>query len=209
VTARTHAPRRAGDAQALADRFLAWQCRIRQRSMRRDGRPSEGMRPGVASPGARPAPGEAPRITAPAIASAAITVVLVPRAAPEVAGTLRHLVLKTHDPAERYAQGLRLLAAEYYEDAGAFEPRLAALFGPRVPLADALLGTARCELDFREGGERFFLPCAVRALAESDPAFAATYWHNRLFNPAMPAGVRVLEFQPDWHAAAEVQSSGE
>jgi hypothetical protein len=41
----------------------------------------------------------------------------------------------------------------------------------------------------------------VRALAEDDPAFQGTYWHNALFNAGLPGGVQVLGFQPDWALA--------
>jgi hypothetical protein len=30
------------------------------------------------------------------------------------------------------------------------------------------------------------------------PAREAAIWHNRLFNPALPDTVHVLEFKPDW-----------
>jgi hypothetical protein len=45
------------------------------------------------------------------------------------------------------------------------------------------------------------LPCGVRSLTENDPAFQATFWHNAMFNPHLPAGVKILAFQPDWSRA--------
>ena len=41
----------------------------------------------------------------------------------------------------------------------------------------------------------------MRNLPPEHPAFQATYWHNALFNPALPGSVRVLGFQPDWSRA--------
>ncbi len=61
-----------------------------------------------------------------------------------------------------------------------------------------------------------FLVCGIKRLVEllseagleellkGEPAFQATYWHNALFNPALPGGLRVLAFQPDW-ARAEAE----
>ena len=45
---------------------------------------------------------------------------------------------------------------------------------------------------------------SVEELAESDAIFQNTYWHNRLFNPNLPAGVRILAFQPDWSHASVI-----
>jgi hypothetical protein len=41
----------------------------------------------------------------------------------------------------------------------------------------------------------------VAELDESDPAWQLTYWHNSLFNPALPGDVRILGFKPDWACA--------
>ena len=45
------------------------------------------------------------------------------------------------------------------------------------------------------------VPIWYAALSDS-AAFQATYWHNRLYNDAMPAGVQVLSFSPDWARAS-------
>jgi hypothetical protein len=36
------------------------------------------------------------------------------------------------------------------------------------------------------------------ALEPGDPLYQASYWHNHLFNPNIPDGIRVLSFTPDW-----------
>ena len=38
-------------------------------------------------------------------------------------------------------------------------------------------------------------------LDPEEPAFEATFWHNRLFNPNLPGDVAILGFQPDWRSA--------
>ena len=177
---------------ALRDHFLGWQCRLRQMAVRQaGGRPTSGMRPEV-----RLAEADTPL--------GAITTLIVRREPREATAQFRHLVRKTQDPAERYDAALETLAAAYYQRPREFSDELTALFGPAPGLADQLLAAGRCVLDFAQYSQRYRLPCAARNLAEAEPAFQATYWHNALFNPALPGGVRVLGFQPDW-ARAEAE----
>ncbi len=107
-------------------------------------------------------------------------------------------------PAERYDGALKMLAAAYYQRPQEFSDQLTALFGSDSEIAERLLAAGRCLLAFEQYSQSYTLPCSVRALAEDDPAYQATYWHNALFNPALPGGVRVLGFQPDW-ARAEAE----
>ncbi|MCH7795483.1 MAG: hypothetical protein IH900_10150 [Proteobacteria bacterium] len=177
---------------ALRDHFLGWQCRLRQMAVRQaGGRPTSGMRPEV-----RLAEADKPL--------GAITTLIVRREPREATAQFRHLVRKTQDPAERYDAALETLAAAYYQRPREFSDELTALFGPAPGLADQLLAAGRCVLDFAQYSQRYRLPCAARNLGEDEPAFQATYWHNALFNPALPGGVRVLGFQPDW-ARAEAE----
>ena len=175
---------------AFRDHFLGWQCRIRQYAVRHaGGRPSSGMRPTVSLLETDPELGP-------------ITVLIVKREPEETTAQFRHLVRKTHDPAERHDGALKFLAAAYHQRPHDFVDDLTALFGPESEIAEELLGAGRCRLRFAQYQQTYALPCAVRQLADDDPAFQATYWHNALFNAALPAGVRVLAFQPDWSAAS-------
>ena len=177
---------------ALRDRFLGWQCRLRQMAVRQaGGRPTSGMRPEV-----RLAEADTPL--------GAITTLIVRREPREATAQFRHMVRKTQDPAERYDAALKTLAAAYYQRPREFSDELTALFGPAPGLADRLLAAGRCVLDFEQYSQRYRLPCAARNLGQDEPAFQATYWHNALFNPALPGGLRVLAFQPDW-ARAEAE----
>ena len=174
---------------AIRDHFLGWQCRIRQYAVRRaGGRPSGGMCPTARLSEADPELGF-------------ITVLMVKREPEETTAQFRHLVRKTHDPAERHDGALKYLAAAYHQRPQDFSDELTALFGPRSEIADAVRAEGRCRLLYEQYRQTYNLPCAVRQLAEDDPAFQATYWHNALFNASLPAGVRVLAFQPDWGAA--------
>jgi hypothetical protein len=178
-------------AAALRDEFVGWQCRLRQLAVREDGgRPSSGMRPSVLT-----AAGES--------LSPGIVVLLLP-ADPEPSTKLfRYQVLKTQDPVERYDKALEILAGSHYQKPREFSDVLTALFGPDSAVAGRLLSHGACKLEFSQYAQSYRIPCAVAELAEPDPRYQATYWHNRLFNPRMPAGVRVLAFTPDWaHASA-------
>ena len=176
-------------AQQVRDDFLHWQCRIRQIAMRDGGgRPSSGMRPAVATEdGLELHPG---------------IIVLIHKIEPEHTTSLfRHQVLKTQDPIERWEKATEHMAAGYFQKFNAFDDRLTALFGPGSAISDTLLNHGKVRLDFAEYGQHFQLPATVIDLPDHDPLYQSTYWHNRLFNPNMPAGVRVLCFTPDWRRA--------
>jgi hypothetical protein len=174
---------------ALRDHFLGWQCRLRQLAVREAaGRPTAGMRPEL-------------RLTADGPPLGAITTLILRREPAEATAQFRHMARKTQDPAERYDAALKMLAAAYYQRAREFSDQLTALFGPGSELAGQLLSNGHCRLDFEQYSQRYSLPCTVRALAEDDPAFQGTYWHNALFNAGLPGGVQVLGFQPDWALA--------
>lgn len=176
-------------AAATRDHFLGWQCRVRQLSVRNaGGRPTSGMRPEVVLAG------EAEPV-------ARATVLIVRMAPEESTDRFRHLYRRTQDPADRYDAALTYLAAAYYQRPREFSDEICALFGPGSDLAARLCADGRCELRFDQYGQRYALPCRVRALDEADPAFQATYWHNSLFNPDLPAGTQILGFQPDWESA--------
>ena len=183
-------------ADSLRHEFLGWQCRIRQLSVRQSGgRPSEGMRPSASLDGE-----DAPlgRIT-----------LLILKAEPEeYTAEFRHMVRRTQDPADRYAAALKFLAAAYYQRPREFSDEMTALFGRVSELADRLLEAGRCRLLFTQYSQSYDLPCALRPLPEDHPAFQATYWHNSLFNPNIPAGIQILAFTPDWSRAAAEPAVG-
>ena len=172
--------------EQFRDRFLRWQCRIRQIAMRsHDGRPSAGMTPLVSA-----ADSSAPL--------ARIITVLCKR--PEHSATMefRHMARRTHDPAERRESALKFLAERYYQTANEFSDSLTASFPPDSGIAAALLGHRECRLDFEQFSQRFGLHCKVRRLSPNNPLREATFWHNLLFNPRLDAGCTVLGFEPDW-----------
>jgi hypothetical protein len=173
-------------ARKLRHAFLGWQCRIRQLSVRQaGGRPTPGMRPRVSLPPDETNQGH-------------IVVLIRKKASQETTARFQHMVRRTRDPAERRDSALHFLAAAYYQRPDEFSDHMTALFAPHAVLVDRLLAAARCTLDFEQFGQHYGLTCQVKELAESDPAFQFTYWHNSLFNPAIPGDARILGFQPDW-----------
>ncbi len=130
-----------------------------------------------------------------------ITVLLIERAPSDSIALFRHICKKTHDPGKRHDEAVRALSATYYQRPRRFSGILTATFDGDSALATTLLEAGRCVLGFEQFSQRYRLSCAVRDLAQSDPAYQASYWHNAMFNPALPPGLRVLAFAPDWLAA--------
>lgn len=184
-------------AAALRDDFIGWQCRIRQLSARQaGGRPLPGMRPRVTSPhGHALSPG--------------ITVLLVEADPADSTALFRHQYLKTDDPIERYDKVLEILAGTYFQHPGGFSDVMTASFGPNAAVATQLLTHGGCVLEFEQYAQAYRLPCKVGELASADELYQATYWHNRMFNPNMPPGLRVLFFAPDWPHAAGWRIEGD
>jgi hypothetical protein len=174
------------DGSGLRDHFLGWQCRIRQRAIREDaGRPSPGMRPQV--------------LDAAGAELADRVNLLIVEAEPEESTSLfRFTCQKTNDPQARYDEALRFLSSAYFQHPGNFSDHLTATFATDSALAGRLTSLGRCRLAFEQFGQRYDLPCAVSELASDHPRYEATFWHNKLFNAALPAGVRVLCFAPSW-----------
>ena len=176
-------------AMALRDHFLGWQCRIRQHAVRTEsGRPSAGMRPRVLDGTG-------------ALLAEAITVLIVPRDPTATIYRFRHLARRTHDPAERFQRAIETLADAYFQRPRDFSDQMTAVFAPESDLASRLLRSETCVLAFAQFSQDYRLPCEVSELPAEDPAWQHTYWHNLLFNPALPPGPRILAFSPNWAKA--------
>ena len=157
--------------------------------MREDGgRPSPGMRPCVLDTAGREL-------------SPALTVLLIPKEPEESTAFFRHQVMRTPDPRDIYERALTFLQADYFQDPHAFSGRLATVLSGGGSLAGSLVDDGECILAFEQGRQRYSLPCKVRELKPGSAAREAAIWHNRLFNPALPDTVHVLEFKPDWASA--------
>ena len=174
---------------ALRNRFLAWQCRLRQIAMREDsGRPSPGMRPRLVS-----ASGEE--------IAAALTVLLVRKQPEESTAFLRFQVEKSTDARTVRDRGLGYLRGEYYQQPDAFADGVIAVLPEDSAIAAKLASDPRCVLVFDQFRQQFRVPCVAAELAAGDPAREAALWHNRVFNPLLPDTMRVVTFTPEWTAA--------
>lgn len=173
----------------VREHFLGWQCRVRQHAVRHaGGRPSPGMRPHVII-------GRQKELLGP------ITMLIIKREPEETTAQFRHMAQRTHDPGDRYDSALRTLAAAYYQRPEEFSDEMTALFGPGFSIASRLLKARHGTLDFEQYNQRYQIPCTVSDLPEKHPAYQATYWHNSLFNPAIPSDIQILAFRPDWRRA--------
>ena len=181
-------------AEALCREFIGWQCRLRQLAARQyGGRPSSGMRPRVTTQdGEELSPG---------------IVMLIVESEPQVSTELfRYQYLKTQDPNERFDKMLEILQSSHFQEPARFSDLMTALFGPGSTLAPLLAAEGRCILEFEQYSQGYRIPCAVARLAVGHGFHQATYWHNRMFNPNVPAGIEILSFQPDWAHAARYRS---
>lgn len=178
------------EAIALRDAFLAWQCRVRQIMMREEmGRPGDGVMP-VLHLGDAPEP-----------AGHVITVLSKAPGHAQVP-EMRHIAQRTNDPARRREDALKLFSEMYYQRPREFSDLLTATFPPDSPGAATIRQAGRVRLVFEAYRQRYDLMCRVWRLAEHHPSYQATWWHNVLFNPGLPAGTVVLGFEPDWTASA-------
>lgn len=173
----------------LRDMFVKWQCRIRQICMREmQGRPDAGVIAEVT----------------PASVNAPIgDIITVLNKAPLYSKTpeMRHMFLKTNDPAQRRDRALEFFSETYYQKHREFSDILTATFAPQSPGAAQLVGAATCTLKFEAFGQSFVLQCETRALSAGEPLYQATYWHNLLFNPNLNPNSDILAFAPQWDAS--------
>jgi hypothetical protein len=177
----------ANSVPQLCEQFLGWQCRLRQHSIRHaGGQPTSGMRPRVLVSGEE---------------LGQITVLIIKRDSKNITTQFRHMVKRTHDPADRYDAALKTLAAAYYQKPLEFSDEMTALFRPDSEFVKTLLAVGRCTLVFEQYNQAYRIPCGVKRLREKSAGYQATYWHNSLFNAAMPSAVQVLAFPPDWRRA--------
>ena len=164
--------------------FISWQCRLRKLAMReKGGRPSAGMSAGIHAVAGGD---EQARMN-----------FLINRGDSAVrTREFRHIIRKTHDSSEWVKNGLRILAELHYHETDEFVKQLTALFSYDSSIAYALLKAGQCQLRFAEGSIEHAFDFDVSSLDQDDELFQATYWHNHLFNPALPGKVRVLRFSP-------------
>ena len=168
------------------EEFLTWQCRIRQIAMRDDGgQPTKGMQPSVWLAGGN-------RLID------AMNILLIPGETKESTAFFKFQVKKSNDPKDVMEKGLQFLQSTFYHDAPTFNDEMTALFSPYSDSAVMLLESEQCLLVFEQFNQTFKLVCTVRELSSEEASWQATYWHNLMFNPAVPGDARIVGFTPFW-----------
>ncbi|MEO1494439.1 MAG: hypothetical protein AAFV19_20015 [Pseudomonadota bacterium] len=179
-----------GKAHPLRDAFLRWQCRVRQMMMRDDlGRPGDAIMPALTLAGADAPMGHIITVMSKTVAHAKV---------PE----MRHMAQRTQDPASRREAALKFFSEFYYQKGAEFSDTLTATFPPDSPGAAAIREAGQVTLDFDAFRQHYSLTCRVWRLAEQNPLWQATYWHNMLFNPGLTPDTVILAFEPDWDASS-------
>ena len=123
----------------------------------------------------------------------ALTVLLIPNEPEESTAFFRFQVMKTPDPRDVYERALAFLQADYFQKPETFSDRLVTVLPRDAALAAALLDEGACVLEFVQSRQSYRIAAEVRALKSGHAAREAAIWHNRLFNPALPDNVHVLE----------------
>ena len=171
----------------LRTQFIAWQCRIRQYSVRKNsGVPSAAMRPELEVAGQN---------------IGAISVQIVKTDSVDITREFRFMAQKTQEHQARYEGAIKLLSEYYYQIPDEFDEEMTAVFSMTSELAKQIIAIKKCLLHFNQGNQIYRLRCQTRAINVDEQKHQSTYWHNALFNPSMPGLVRVIGFTPDWDSS--------
>lgn len=175
----------------LMQRFLRWQCRVRQIAMRETrGKPDDAITPSLTLAGHSESMGH-------------IITVLSKWGAYSKTPEMQHMVKRTHDPAQRRDKAIEYFSSAYYQSIHEFSDSLTATFPPDSQGASVIEAAGECTLRFVAYSQRFDLVCSVSRLGENDPLYQSTFWHNLLFNPNLHPQTVVLRFSPDWDRCSE------
>lgn len=168
------------------ERFLRWQCRVRQISVREhDGRPDDAITPALTLAGESEPLGH-------------IITLICKHDEYSKTPEMQHMVKRTHDPAQRRDKALEYFQTTYYQRIQEFNDALTATFPPHSPGAAKIAEIGQCTLSFNAYGQNFELLCSASRLETSHSLYQATYWHNMLFNPALHPDTEILQFIVDW-----------
>ncbi len=176
--------------QRLRDSFLKWQCHVRQIAMRQNGgKPSDGMMPEL-------------RLTADSTPAGNIISVMCKSYEYSKTMEIRHLARKTLDPQARRDSAIKFFSEYYYQKAREFSDIVTSTFPPGSPGAQSILEAGRCWLRFEQYNQTYDIACQPYRLGNNDPLHQATFWHNYLFNPALPGDAMIIGFKPDWASSS-------
>ena len=168
------------------ERFLRWQCRVRQIAMRdNNGRPDDAIMPELTLAGDAEPLGN-------------IITLLCKWEAYSITPEMQHMVKRTNDPAQRRSKALEYFSSTHYQKFKEFNDSLTATFPPNSPGCKRIAESEQCTLTFEAYGQRYDIVCSAKRLEKKNPLYQATYWHNLLFNPTLHPDTEILQFAPDW-----------
>jgi hypothetical protein len=129
---------------------------------------------------------------------AAMTVLIIPEEPRESTAYFKFQLKRTNERSFAYEAGVSYLAADYFQRPELFSDEMTGLFAPHSKIAEKIVKAKECLLAFEQYSQRFTMFCRARRLRPDEAAYEATLWHNRIFNPNVPADAEVLGFRPDW-----------
>jgi hypothetical protein len=129
---------------------------------------------------------------------AAMTVLIIPGEPSQSTAYFKFQLKRTNERSRAYEAGVSYLAADYFQKPELFSDELTALFAPNSPIVQKIARAKECLLAFEQHSQRFTMFCRTRRIKPNEAAHEATLWHNRVFNPDVPADAQVLGFRPDW-----------
>jgi hypothetical protein len=178
----------------LRDRFIAWQCRIRQLSAR--------------DYGGQPLPAMCPRVSRKngEILLPAMNTLLVPEHADASTAFFKFQTQKSPDPQQVREAVLKYLSGGFYQEPELFSDRLTAVFGVASGFASLAAKQKEVVLDYEQYSQSYRMFCKVAVLKEKDTTRNASLWQARIFNPAISNDATVLAFMPDWKSAVASSS---
>lgn len=173
----------------LREKFIHWQCRAREISMRdHQGRPDDAIKPYLILDGETQELGQ-------------IITVLSRLRLYSQTPEMMHLVKSKVDPAACQEAALQLFSENYYQKSFQFSDVLTAGFPPSSTLAKLICDKMNCQLIFEYYSQRFELVCKATKIRKDDHLFQATWWHNRIFNPHLNPETIIIGFEPNWKAS--------
>lgn len=173
----------------LRNKFLHWQCRAREISMRdNQGRPDDAIKPNLILGGETQKLGQ---------------IITVLSRLPLYSKTpeMMHLVKSKFDPAACQEAGVQFFSENYYQKSFQFSDVLTAGFSPNSALAKLISDKMSCQLIYEYYAQRFDIVCKAREIKKDDHLFQATWWHNRIFNPRLNPNIIVIGFEANWKAS--------
>ena len=175
----------------IKDKFLKWQCRVRQIVMRDNmGKPESSIMPDVKLHSNEEVIGKIITVLSKEIAFSRV---------PE----MQHMAKVTFDLSKRREKAIQFFSEYYFQKHKEFSDVLTATFQPGSLGAAKIIKSQNCSLVFDAYNQYFELVCKVNVLNKNDPFYQATWWHNKLFNPNLHPETIILAFKADWSISLE------